>query len=181
MAQEAPPAPGPPGRSPNPNSHQPDAKIPGLAIASLILGLVPVVPFVGSILAIVFGSVARSQINAATGRLRGMAMAVWGIFLGILTLAGTVILIAVLTVDAIDTHSANPDTTNFIQGRVSTSTTNPQYWDAFIIGQEHRSEPLAQACGWMSTNPATPGYNGTASTGGAFAYRGCVAGWESRS
>src|ERR1022692_4720658 len=57
----------------------PQRRIPGLAIASLVLGLVPVVPFVGSILAIVFGSVARSQITESGGRLRGTVMAVWGL------------------------------------------------------------------------------------------------------
>ncbi len=82
-------------------------RISGMAIASLVLGLVPVVPFVGSILAIVFGAVARSQIAAAAGRLRGAAMAAWGIFLGILSMIGTVIVIVVLVNSASSASSAS--------------------------------------------------------------------------
>lgn len=84
------------------------ARISGMAIASLVLGLVPVVPFVGSILAIVFGAVARSQITQAAGRLRGAAMAAWGIALGVVTMVGTVIVIAVLVASA--AHPASSGT-----------------------------------------------------------------------
>jgi len=67
----------------------------GLAIASFILGLVPVIPFGGSIAAIVFGAIGMSQADARGERGRGLAG--WGIFLGILTIVGWIILIAVLT------------------------------------------------------------------------------------
>jgi hypothetical protein len=77
-----------------------------MAIASLVLGLVPVVPFVGSILAIVFGGVARSQIKGAAGRLRGAAMAAWGIALGTITMVGTVIVIVVLVASATQSASS---------------------------------------------------------------------------
>ncbi len=84
----------------SPPEYSVHSKISGMAIASLVLGLVPVVPFVGSILAIVFGGIARSQIKDAAVRLRGAAMAAWGIALGIVSVVGTVIVIAVLVASA---------------------------------------------------------------------------------
>ena len=55
----------------------------GLAIASLILGLVGWAPCgIGSVLAIVFGFVAREQIKRAQGREGGQGMATAGIILG---------------------------------------------------------------------------------------------------
>jgi len=55
----------------------------GLAVASLILGLVGWVPCgVGSILAIIFGAIARGQIRASAGRETGDGMALAGIILG---------------------------------------------------------------------------------------------------
>jgi hypothetical protein len=51
----------------------------GLAIASLVLGLVPVAG-IGSILAVVFGCVALGQIRETGAQGRGMAIA--GIWLG---------------------------------------------------------------------------------------------------
>jgi hypothetical protein len=67
----------------------------GLTIASFILGLVPVIPFGGSIAAIVFGAIGMSQADARGERGRGLAG--WGIFLGVLTIIGWVIIIAVIT------------------------------------------------------------------------------------
>ena len=60
----------------------------GLAVASLILGVVGWVPCgVGSILAIVFGAIARGQIRASQGRETGDGMALAGIILGCVGLA----------------------------------------------------------------------------------------------
>ena len=70
----------------------------GMAVASLVLGLIPVVPFVGSILAIVFGSVARKRIRESAGRVKGAGMAGWGLALGIISLIGTVVIVIVLVV-----------------------------------------------------------------------------------
>ena len=60
------------------------------AIASLVLGLVGV-PIAGSILAIVFGVVARRQIRETPGGRGGNGMAIWGIVLGCLGLLGAII------------------------------------------------------------------------------------------
>lgn len=54
----------------------------GLSVASLVLGIVPFIPVVGSIVAIVLGLAARQQIAASAGRLRGAGMALAGIVLG---------------------------------------------------------------------------------------------------
>ena len=64
----------------------------GLAIASLVLGIVWVF-WLGSILAVIFGHVALSQIKRSMGTLSGRGMAIAGLvlgYLGILTLVGSV-------------------------------------------------------------------------------------------
>ena len=66
----------------------------GFAIASMVLGIIWVY-WIGSILAIIFGFVARKQIK--TTRQRGQGMATAGVVLGIIWLA---ILVVVLIVAA---------------------------------------------------------------------------------
>jgi hypothetical protein len=56
-------------------------KTNGLAIASLVLGIVWIYG-IGSILALVFGYQAKSQIDASRGRESGRGMAIAGIVLG---------------------------------------------------------------------------------------------------
>jgi hypothetical protein len=109
----APPAPyGPPGAyappgagqygqypAPYPPSgfHAPSTN--GLAIASLVLGLVGWVPCgVGSILAVVFGFVARTQIRNSQGRQGGEGLAVAGIVLGFLAIALWIALFVIGTI-----------------------------------------------------------------------------------
>jgi hypothetical protein len=53
----------------------------GLAIASMVLGIVWVY-WIGSILALIFGYIAKGQINASNGRQGGKGMAIAGIVLG---------------------------------------------------------------------------------------------------
>jgi len=55
--------------------------ISGMAIASLVMGLVWVY-WIGSILALVFGYVAKNQIDREPGKLTGRGMATAGIVLG---------------------------------------------------------------------------------------------------
>jgi hypothetical protein len=100
----APPvAAGPPGYPPGPPGYPPGAygqypmpyppsgyqqpSTNGLAIASLVLGLVGWTVCVGSIVAIILGFVARSQIRAAQGRQGGDGLALAGIILGFIGLA----------------------------------------------------------------------------------------------
>ncbi len=53
----------------------------GFAVASLVLGIVWVMG-IGSILALVFGYIAKGQIDASGGRQTGRGMAIAGIVLG---------------------------------------------------------------------------------------------------
>lgn len=69
----------------------------GFAVASLVLGLLWI-SGVGSILALVFGYMAKGQIDESDGWQRGRGMAVWGIalgWIGLILLIGAVVLVAV--------------------------------------------------------------------------------------
>jgi hypothetical protein len=66
----------------------------GLAIASMVLGILWLW-WVGSILAIVFGFVAKGQIDRSAGRQGGRGMAIAGIVLGSIGLAALAVLIVI--------------------------------------------------------------------------------------
>jgi hypothetical protein len=71
----------------------------GLAIAALVLGLVGWVPCgVGSILAVVLGFVARTQIRNSQGRQGGDGLALAGIILGFLAIAFWIAIFVVGTI-----------------------------------------------------------------------------------
>jgi hypothetical protein len=70
----------------------------GLAIASLVLGLVGWTVCVGSIVAIVLGFVAQSQIRKSGGRQGGEGLARAGIILGFIGLAAIILLFVVAAV-----------------------------------------------------------------------------------
>jgi hypothetical protein len=58
-----------------------------------VLGILGWVPCgIGSVLAIVFGFIARSQIRASGGRQGGDGLAIAGLILGFLGVAGTILL-----------------------------------------------------------------------------------------
>ncbi len=69
----------------------------GLAVASLVLGIIWVLG-IGSILAVVFGFVARKQIRQSGGRQSGGGMAVAGIILGFVGVLGLILWIALVAV-----------------------------------------------------------------------------------
>lgn len=71
---EASPAPAPPQPPPYPTMN-------GFAIASLVLGIVWLMG-VGSLLAVIFGFIGKSQIDASGGRETGQGLAIAGIVLG---------------------------------------------------------------------------------------------------
>ncbi len=72
---------------PPPNPQQSDSrKISGLAVASLVLGIFPVIPVVGSILAIVFAVKAQNIIKQAPVNYKGEKLATAGLILGILAI-----------------------------------------------------------------------------------------------
>jgi hypothetical protein len=64
-------------------------KTNGMAVASFVLGLVWAFG-IGSILALVFGYMARSQIRASQGQETGLGLATAGIVLGWIGVAGAV-------------------------------------------------------------------------------------------
>ncbi len=71
------------------------AKTSGMAIASLVLGLVWVWG-IGSILAIIFGAIAKNQIRDGQGMVTGGGMATAGIVLGIIG----VVIVAIVIIGA---------------------------------------------------------------------------------
>ena len=58
-----------------------DAKTSGLAVASLLLGILFLI-FPAAILAIILGHISRSQIRGSAGRIKGAGMALAGLILG---------------------------------------------------------------------------------------------------
>ena len=86
----APPAPGPPPAAPPPAVYAPGqiaygppqpTSTNGMAIASLVLGILWLY-WIGSILALIFGYIAKRQIDESQGRQTGRGMAIAGIVLG---------------------------------------------------------------------------------------------------
>lgn len=86
--------------------HVAEAKTSGMAIASLVFGImglltgwIPVVGVTGwvmAILAIVLGASALSQINRSAGQVGGKGMAISGIVLGIATLGIAILFLTIL-------------------------------------------------------------------------------------
>jgi len=71
-------------------------KTNGMAIASLVLGIVGGCG-IGSILALVFGYVARGQIDRSQGREGGRGLATAGIIIGYIGIIGIFVLIFAIT------------------------------------------------------------------------------------
>lgn len=80
----------------------------GLAVASLVLGILWV-GGVGAILAVIFGHVAKRQIAASEGTQSGRGIAIAGLVLGWIGIAGFVI-VSVLIAVAVYNHDALPGT-----------------------------------------------------------------------
>jgi hypothetical protein len=74
------------------NQPQQQTKTNGLAIASLVLGIVWVYG-IGAVLALVFGYSAKRQIDRSNGQQSGRGMAVAGIVLGWIGVAGILLII----------------------------------------------------------------------------------------
>lgn len=72
-------------------------KTNGFAIASLVLGIVWIYG-VGSILALIFGYIAKGSIDRSNGRETGRGMAIAGIVLGWIGVAGVILLIILAAV-----------------------------------------------------------------------------------
>jgi len=87
-----PPAPSPPPTPPYPSYAGPTAETSGLAIASMILGIVSLLAgggmlLVPGILALVLGYMARNQIRESSGAIRGDELAIVGMITGGISLA----------------------------------------------------------------------------------------------
>jgi len=69
-----------------------------LAIASLVSGILgwTLLPFVGALVAIITGHMARSEIRAANGQLDGDGLAVAGLVLGWVSMAMALIAIVIV-------------------------------------------------------------------------------------
>ena len=95
-------------------AHPPPAtpKTSGKAIASLVLGLVWVYG-ITSILAIVFGAIARKEIRESNGWVTGGGVATAGLVLGIVGVVGAIALIVIF----IAIGASEPDTTDHRQYR----------------------------------------------------------------
>ena len=82
----------------------PEASTNGLAIASLVLAIIPSFG-IGSILAIIFGFMARSQIARSHGRQKGAGLALAGIIVGFLILSLILLAIAIPTFLGVQRHN----------------------------------------------------------------------------
>ncbi len=72
---------------PAPGGTPVEVKTSGKAIASLVLGIFPVIPLFGSIVAVVFGHISLNEIGKSAGRLKGKGMAIAGLVLGYIGIA----------------------------------------------------------------------------------------------
>ena len=114
------PPPGAPGYgySPSPAGYgysagygyPPTQKTNGLAVASLVCSLLWMFGL-GSLLAVVFGSISLSQIKRSNHQQRGRGLAIAGVIVGVLGLLGMVVII--VTVAAVDHHCHQTGTCTF--------------------------------------------------------------------
>jgi hypothetical protein len=94
----------PPSTVAPPGSASNQQSLNGFAIAALVVGLLG-----GSLLALVFGYVGRSQIKRSNGQQRGSGLAVTGIVLGWIGVAATVGLVVLLVVAAGSSNMTTDD------------------------------------------------------------------------
>ncbi len=198
--------PGPPGHLPAPGygpvpgtypTWQPAPTTNGLAIASLVLSIVSLLGL-GSILAIIFGFVARGQIARSGGRQKGGGLALAGIIIGFVTLFFALVAIAIPTFlgvqrsqdgieqlpatpiilgTPIDGTSATPITWSPITQMVDTTLTPTPIGVSMDIGVPHEVEwtPVPVSA---PTGPSMPLSADVAVVGGATSNGiglGCVA------
>jgi len=100
-----PPVAGPASASPAYPVYAP-GRTSGMAVASLVLGILWVF-WIGSVLAVVFGHVALSQINRSSGAVRGRGLAVAGLVLGYLGVATLVLSIVVAIANGPDQNNSS--------------------------------------------------------------------------
>lgn len=109
------PSPLPPG-APGPLFISPPNS--GMAIASLIMGIVGFVglPLIGSIMAVIFGHIARDEIRRSQGAIAGNGFATAGLILGYVGIGMAVLIVLfviVLVIFGITTLPAHITTTTY--------------------------------------------------------------------
>lgn len=93
--EDLPPAPVPPPPPPVPAPPAVGLQTSGMAIAALVMGILgwTLLPLIGSILAIVFGYAARSEIRQRPDELEGEGFAVAGLVLGWLMIGVSILML----------------------------------------------------------------------------------------
>jgi predicted metalloprotease len=121
----------------------------GLSIASLVLGIVWVFGL-GSILALIFGIVARKQIAESGGRQGGSGMALAGIILGIVGIVGLILWIVLIVAVTNDFRNcvSNPDTACGTGNSLNTGTSG----NSLQSGSSRNSETAANSRSTGSTS-----------------------------
>jgi hypothetical protein len=94
-ADAPPPLPSAPPPPLPPSTLASEVQTSGMAIASLVMGIVgwTILPLIGSVLAIIFGYMARSEIRQRPDELTGEGLAVAGLVLGWLMVGVSVLLL----------------------------------------------------------------------------------------
>ncbi len=108
---QAPVAPPPYGSVPPPaypfyGPAAPHARTEGLAVASLVISIASffLCPFIGSVVAIILGYVARDRIKAAAGALEGDSLAHAGIIIGFVVLAVHLVIAIIALIALLAVH-----------------------------------------------------------------------------
>jgi len=149
--------PSPPGETPPsspafapPPYHQhqqlPPASTNGFAIASLVLGIVWV-GGVGSVLALIFGSVGKNQIESSGGRQAGRRIAVAGTVLGWVGVAILAVLIALAVVTSRNPTRATPSPKRTVP---SVAAASRAYLSLITPVNSAAATFVSEAAGWNS-------------------------------
>jgi hypothetical protein len=156
--------PPPPGYGPPPVGQTTN----GLSVASIVLGIVWVFG-IGSILAVIFGFVARKQIKDSGGRQSGSGMALAGIILGFVGVASLILWIVLViavttTIDNCFNHSGsdvNSSTcvTNSGTGNSGNEFNSGNTGPAQAPAVAPTSIGLQPAPGAVANSATTPGFN----------------------
>lgn len=123
--------------------HPPISTTNGLSIAALVFGLIPFIPILGSIVAIIFGAIARSQIMKSGGRQGGKGMALAGIILGALWIAFVGLIFVVSLGAAVNSSLSNSSAPPAADVTISNCTTDSLLGtpEAMVSIFNHSSKP----------------------------------------
>jgi hypothetical protein len=134
------------------------AETSGKAIASLILGLVPVVPVGGSIVAVVLGHLSRAEIRRSAGRLKGDGMALAGLILGYLGALAVPLIIAAIAIPSLIGAKMSANQLSAILGLRAINQAETLYNNTYLtysttlaeLGPATGSQPSISAAGLIN-------------------------------